>query len=75
MVRDTKVHEEVIGEVMKFASSTGFSLLHLDYSPIKGPEGNIEYLLHLKNRENAHDIDAKCIPDVVRASHDALAHR
>lgn len=74
VVRDTKVHEEVIEEVMRFASSIGFSLLHLDYSPIKGPEGNIEYLLHLKNKENVHCIDAQMIPEVVGASHEALAH-
>lgn len=74
VVRDTKVHEEVIKMVMDYAVSIGFSLLHLDYSPIKGPEGNIEYLLHLKNTENEHDIDERIIPAVVEASHAALAH-
>ena len=74
VVRDTKVHEEVIAMVMDFAVSIGFSLLHLDYSPIKGPEGNIEYLLHLKNTENAHQIDKQGITAVVQASHGALDH-
>ena len=74
VVRDTKVHEEVIKLVMGYAMSIGFSLLHLDYSPIKGPEGNIEYLLHLKNTENVHEIDEQVIPAVVFASHGALAH-
>lgn len=48
VVRDPKVHQEVIEMVMDFAAAQGFILLHLEFSPIKGPEGNIEYLLHLK---------------------------
>ncbi len=48
VVRDPKVHLEVIEKVMEFAREEGFLLLHLEFSPIKGPEGNIEYLLHLK---------------------------
>ena len=46
-----KVHEEVIEKICDFASTNGFELLHLDYSPIKGPEGNIEYLLHMRKTE------------------------
>ena len=49
VVRDPKVHLEVIERVMEYAKSIGFTLLNLDFSPIKGPEGNIEYLLHLEN--------------------------
>lgn len=48
VVRDRKVHMEVIQNVSSFASAVGFECLGLDYSPIKGPEGNIEYLLYLK---------------------------
>ena len=51
VVRDKKVHEEVIVAVISFAVATGFELLRLDYSPIKGPEGNIEYLLYAKKNE------------------------
>ena len=51
VVRDPKVHEEVIEKICDFASTNGFELLHLDYSPIKGPEGNIEYLLHMRKTE------------------------
>src|SRR5699024_8872589 len=47
VVRDKAVHLEVIERVMEYALSLGFEILHLEYSPIKGPEGNIEYLLHL----------------------------
>jgi 23S rRNA (cytidine1920-2'-O)/16S rRNA (cytidine1409-2'-O)-methyltransferase len=48
VVRDSKVHEEVIVKVSAYAASIGFDCLKLDFSPIKGPEGNIEYLLYLK---------------------------
>jgi len=47
VVRDPKVHREVITNVVAFASSIGFVTAELEFSPIKGPEGNIEYLLHL----------------------------
>ena len=57
VVRDKKVHEEVIENVISFAEETGFKVLGLDYSPIRGPEGNIEYLLHIsKNAEESSDI-------------------
>lgn len=48
VVRDQSVHEEVIVLVMNYAISIGFEPIKLDYSPIKGPEGNIEYLLYIK---------------------------
>ena len=48
VVREAQVHREVICRIVDYADSIGFSALHLDYSPIRGPEGNIEYLLHLK---------------------------
>ena len=48
VVREKSVHEEVIVNVMAFAKSIGFEVLNLDYSPIKGPEGNIEYLMQIK---------------------------
>ena len=54
VVRDPKVHLEVIRAVMDFASSIGFEILHLEFSPIKGPEGNIEYLLHLKKQAEGY---------------------
>ncbi len=50
VVRDQKVHEEVIEQVSSYASSIGFDCLDLNFSPIKGPEGNIEYLLYLKKK-------------------------
>ncbi len=56
VVKEKKVHEEVVIAVTSFAAATGFELLRLDYSPIKGPEGNIEYLLYA--RKNAKDAES-----------------
>lgn len=71
VVRDQKVHQEVIDMVMEYATSIGFTLLHLDFSPIKGPEGNIEYLLHMTKQPevNAMALDSRM---VVEASHREL---
>ncbi|MDF2907947.1 MAG: yqxC [Herbinix sp.] len=57
VVRDHKVHEEVIELVSTYASSIGFDCLNLDFSPIKGPEGNIEYLLYLKKLQYDENIE------------------
>ena len=48
VVREKSTHLEVIGMVIQFAISQGFEVLNLEFSPIKGPEGNIEYLLYLQ---------------------------
>lgn len=55
VVRDAKVHEEVIEKVIQYAVSIGFDVLNLSFSPIKGPEGNIEYLAYLKNTSVSAD--------------------
>lgn len=52
VVRDKDVHMDVISKVSSYAASIGFDCINLDYSPIKGPEGNIEYLLYLKKESN-----------------------
>ncbi len=49
VVRDKKVHIEVIERICSFTASIGLDPIELSFSPIRGPEGNIEYLLHLKN--------------------------
>jgi 23S rRNA (cytidine1920-2'-O)/16S rRNA (cytidine1409-2'-O)-methyltransferase len=48
VVREPEIHVEVIENVFNFTLAKGFEILHLDYSPIRGPEGNIEYLMHIK---------------------------
>lgn len=56
VVRDRRVHEEVVCQIMTFALAMGFTILDLSFSPIKGPEGNIEYLLYLEKPENATEL-------------------
>lgn len=48
VVRDPKVHEDVVHRIVDYVDIIGFDVLHLDFSPIKGPEGNIEYLIHIR---------------------------
>ena len=75
VVRDRAVHEEVIRTVMDYASSIDFYPLALDFSPVKRPEGNIEYLLSLsKNKQDQEIVDTSSIDikAVVTASHDTL---
>lgn len=72
VVREPKVHIEVIENVIGFAKENAFTILGLDYSPVKGPEGNIEYLLYL-GKKDAEDIDiTKIIDDVVSKAHEQL---
>ena len=67
VVRDPAVHREVIGKVVDFARSLSFGVLHLEFSPIKGPERNIEYLLHLRKQEEGQgEVD---IRGVVEQAH------
>lgn len=75
VVREPSVHREVISLVIQYAKSIGFQVIHLDYSPIKGPEGNIEYLLELKKRkEPVQDLEDSAgeIERVVAAAHKEL---
>ena len=78
VVRDPKVHEEVISGIVRHADEVSFEVLDLSYSPIRGPEGNIEYLIHLrKNPERTvySDILAvfeKKIKEIVEEAHQEL---
>lgn len=74
VVRDKKVHIEVIETVIAYAKSIGFGIINLDFSPVKGPEGNIEYLLYLQKIQE-DEIFAEDYPDavsVVENSHNEL---
>ncbi len=73
VVRDRSVHLEVIEKVLAFARELGFSVLHLSFSPIKGPEGNIEYLVHLRNDQQAACGEQVAPEQVVAAAHGTLA--
>lgn len=78
VVRDPKAHEEVISRIVRHADEVSFEVLDLSYSPIRGPEGNIEYLIHLrKNPERTvyPDIPAvfeKKIKEIVEEAHQEL---
>lgn len=73
VVREPETHEEVIEKVLEYASALGFGICGLDYSPIRGPEGNIEYLLYLEN-----DVTGPCaigkefVHELVREAHGTL---
>jgi len=51
VVRDRGVHVQVIEDIVKFCLESGFSVLNLDYSPVKGPKGNIEYLIYIEKSD------------------------
>ena len=72
VVRDKSVHEEVVNNIISFALSNGFSVLDLEYSPIKGPEGNIEYLVHIKKTDDPIKEESVDIHSVVEAAHGEL---
>ena len=72
VVRDKGVHEEVIEKVISFALETGFSIYNLEYSPIKGPEGNIEYLVYIGRSEEPKKEESVDIHAVVEAAHGQL---
>ena len=72
VVRDKSVHEEVIEKIITFALENGFSIHNLEYSPIKGPEGNIEYLVYIEKDENPKKEDSVDIHEVVEAAHGSL---
>ena len=74
VVRDPKVHEEVIEKVIDFAATVGLESRELEFSPIKGQEGNIEYLLHLLKRPDAASVEpfAGNVQEIVAQAHGTL---
>ena len=73
MVRDPAVHLEVIWQVIRYSQSISFGVRHLEFSPIKGPEGNIEYLIHLVRLPDGVTEEVPVQPEeVVRQAHDTL---
>ncbi|TCL58368.1 23S rRNA (cytidine1920-2'-O)/16S rRNA (cytidine1409-2'-O)-methyltransferase [Kineothrix alysoides] len=75
VVREPEIHEEVIEKVMDYAVSVGFHILGLQYSPVKGPEGNIEYLLYIEKEEEklkAVQEEKERITETVREAHREL---
>ena len=70
VVRDPKVHREVLEQIMQYVLSIGFEILELSFSPIKGPEGNIEYLLYIQNTDRIPEEDS--LEESFHASYDSL---
>ena len=73
VVRDKAVHLEVINKVIEYAVSIGLEVLNLEFSPVKGPEGNIEYLLHLqKHTEGIYEHIPFVPQNIVEKAHETL---
>ena len=72
VVRDRVTHAEVLVRAVGYALENGFTVHGLDFSPVKGPEGNIEYLMYLQKAADGADLDSKAIETLVARSHDEL---
>ena len=73
VVRDPKIHEEVIRKTVCFAKLTGFEVKGLTFSPVKGPEGNIEYLLYIEKMEDlSEEVTALTEAEAEKALQDVL---
>lgn len=72
VVRDPAVHAEVVEGIFDFCLQNGYDVLGLTYSPVKGPEGNIEYLIYLRRSDDPHAYTDVLPEDLVRQSHEAL---
>jgi 23S rRNA (cytidine1920-2'-O)/16S rRNA (cytidine1409-2'-O)-methyltransferase len=72
VVREASVQKEVIRNIVDFVKANGYEALGLDNSPIKGPEGNIEFLIHIRKSDNVSMEEPFSIDEVVNQAHDAL---
>ena len=72
VVRDKNVHIAVIEKIVDLISTNNFSLLGLDFSPIKGPEGNIEYLCHIEKTQTPQNLCEISPNEVVLKSYESL---
>lgn len=75
VVRDPAVHRRVISEIADFAPGVGYRMTQLDFSPVTGPEGNIEYLAELTPGPERGGVDGNRIEDVVAQAHQTLAKK
>ncbi len=69
VVRDKQVHIDVVNKIISFALDNNFDVKGLTFSPVKGPEGNIEYLIFLKNGSGKPYIEENSAEEVVLQSH------
>lgn len=73
VVRDPSVHEEVIARIVNFCREIELSPLGLDFSPVKGPQGNIEYLLLVQKDSTGEAVDIIKMKEMVRIAHEKLS--
>ena len=71
-MREPATHREVLEMAQSYALANHFTAAGLDFSPIKGPEGNIEFLLYVQHSADPQPLPAETIPAVVAAAHEAL---
>lgn len=74
VVRDPLVHQEVIEKTVEVMKANGLSVLGLDFSPVKGPEGNIEYLIYVQKSDEVFVLEDIDIQKIAKASHAELDH-
>ena len=72
VVRDPATHREVLHNAMGYAAANGFKVCGLDFSPVKGPEGNIEYLMFVQKSDEPGALDDSVAEQVVVSSHSTL---
>lgn len=74
VIKDPEIHKDVIRDIINFTLDQGFGIKGLSFSPIKGPEGNIEYLLYLSNNndEGVFENQDEVIEEVVKKSHETI---
>src|SRR4051794_23109687 len=78
IVRDPKVHENVINKIIEFSLQTGYDVYNMSYSPITGGDGNIEFLLHLRwkgERELGENQAPLTVSEVVEDAHKTLKEK
>lgn len=72
VVRDKSVHEGVVENITNFAAENGFKVMGVDFSPIKGPEGNIEYLMYIEKSDVGEMLWEGSVHELVELSHENL---
>ena len=73
VVREISTHTEVVTNIYEFVLEQGFKVLNLDYSPIKGPQGNIEYLIYIEKSDESESLLTRTPDEIVKQSHDVLS--
>ena len=72
VVREISTHTEVVTNIYNFVLEQGFRVLNLDFSPIKGPQGNIEYLIYIEKSDESESLLTRTPEEIVKQSHETL---